>query len=761
MGSRIAAHFANAQVPVLLLDIVVPGATDRSAAAKKGLESAAKGKPPAFFQDGSAALVATGNFEDDLAQVATCDWIIEAVTENLAIKRPLWDQVLAAARPDAILSTNTSGLPLAQISETWPVEARRRFLGTHFFNPPRYLHLLEIIPGAETDPALIAEVTALGDRLLGKGVVLCKDTPNFIANRIGSFFGATVTKHMVEGGYSIEEADVLTGSLIGLPNTATFRLFDLVGIDVWHFVNTNLYHAVPNDPWRERFQSTPFLQALVERKWLGDKSGQGFYKKVGPAKEIHALDWQTLEYKPATRPKIADAEMAKQIEDLPERLRAVVASPGRAGAFLWKVFSDLFLYAAERIPEISGRVVEIDRAMRWGYANKLGPFELWDALGFAEVCARLEKDGRPLPAAIQAMRASGATSFYRAADEDGQAGNEYFCLLANEYRRLDPLPGTISLAGVKRARGVVKRNAGASLVDLGDGVLCLEFHSKMNSLGEDAFAMMYAALEETKRNFAATVIANEGENFSVGANLVMALAGAQDEEWDELNFAIRRFQNANMALKYAAKPVVVAPFARTLGGGAEVALHATRCQASAELYMGLVEVGVGLIPGGGGCKELLLRLKDIRKVFELIGKATVSSSAANAQALGLLHKDDRVTMNPDRLVQDAKTLALSLVPTYEQKQPRTDVKVMGEQGYAMMKLGLWTMRQGGYITDYDMVVGEKLARVLSGGRLTGEQTVTEQYLLDLEREAFLSLLGQRKTQERMAHMLKTGKPLRN
>ena len=761
MGSRIAAHFANAGIPALLLDIVIAGQADRNAAAKKGLESAAKGKPAAFFHAGAAALVATGNLEDDLAKIADCDWIIEAVTENLAIKRPLWARVLEAAHPGAILSTNTSGLPLHDISAEWPAEARRRFLGTHFFNPPRYLHLLELIPGAHTDSNIVAEVAEIGDKILGKGVVVCKDTPNFIANRIGSFFGATVGKHMVEGDYTIEEVDVLTGSLIGLPNTATFRLFDLVGIDVWHFVNSNLYHAVPQDPWRERFQSQPFLETMVERKWLGDKTGQGFYKKVGPAKEIHAIDWKTLEYHPAARPKIPDAEAAKQIEDLPERLRAVVASPGRAGSFVWKVLADLFLYSAERIPEISDRIVEIDRAMRWGYANKLGPFELWDALGFADVCARLEKEGRVLPGNIVRMREAGAKSFYRPADSGGQPRNEYFCLLSNSYQPLHALPGSLNLASVKRARGVVKRNAGASLIDLGDGALCLEFHSKMNSLGEDSFGMIYAALEETNKNFAALVIANEGENFSVGANLVMALGGAQDEEWDELNFAIRRFQNANMALKYAAKPVVAAPFARTLGGGAEVALHAARCQASAELYMGLVEVGVGLIPGGGGCKELLLRLKDIRKVFELIGKATVSTSAAEAQALGLLHREDRISMNQDRLIHDAKALALSLAPTYEQKKPRTDISVSGERGYTLMKLGLWSMHQGGYITDYDIVVGEKLAVVLSGGRLTGEQTVTEQHLLDLEREAFLSLLGQRKTQERMAHMLKTGKPLRN
>lgn len=761
MGSRIAAHFANAGVPSVLLDIVIPDQPKRNAAAMKGLEGAVKAKPAAFYVDTAAALIEPGNFEDDLAKLAGCDWVIEAVTENLDIKRALWPQVFAAAKPDAILSTNTSGLPLGQIAEGWPEEARRRFLGTHFFNPPRYLHLLEVIPGPATDPAVLAEVAEYGDRKLGKGVVFCKDTPNFIANRIGSFFGSTVYRHMMEGDYTVEEVDALTGSLIGLPNSATFRLCDLVGIDVWVYVNSNLYQAVPHDPWRERFLPPPFLQGLMERKWLGDKTGQGFYKKVGPQKEIHALDWKTLEYRPAAKVKFADAEAAKQIEDLAERLRFLVASRGRAGSFLWKVLSDHLLYAAERVPEISERPVEIDRAMRWGYANKLGPFELWDALGFEETARRLESEGRTLPESVVRMLEAGAKSFYRSADHGGSPRTEYFDLRSTSYQDLAPLPGAISLAAVKRARGVVKRNAGASMIDLGDGVLAVEFHSKMNALGEDQIGMIYAALEETRKNFAATVIANEGDNFSVGANLVMALGMAQEQEWDELGFAIHRFQQANMAIKYAAKPVVVAPFSRALGGGCEVALHATRCQAAAELYMGLVEVGVGLIPGAGGCKELLLRLKDVRKVFELIGTAKVSTSAADAQRLGLLNRADAISMNQDRLIQDAKTLALALAPVYEAGAPRTDVKVMGEAGYSMLKLGAWTMRQGGYITDYDVVIAEKLAKVLTGGNLTGEQIVTEQYLLDLEREAFLSLLGQRPTQERMAHMLKTGKPLRN
>ncbi|MBY0503742.1 MAG: 3-hydroxyacyl-CoA dehydrogenase/enoyl-CoA hydratase family protein [Bryobacteraceae bacterium] len=754
MGSRIAAHFANAQVSVLLLDLT-------AAAAQRGLDAALKGKPAALYTAAGAPLISVGGFDTGLPGLANCDWILEAVTESLEIKRQLWPRVLEYAPAHAILSSNTSGIPLRAIAEGWPADARRRFLGTHFFNPPRYLHLLEVIPGPDTDPFLLQDVIRYGDQRLGKGVVLCKDTPNFIANRIGSFFGSTVYKHMVEGDYTIEEVDALTGSLIGLPNTATFRLCDLVGLDIWANVNGNLYHAVPDDPWRDRFQVPPFLQGMLDRGWLGDKSGQGFYQRVGPQREIQAIDWKTFEYHPAARPKLADAEAVKPVEDLAERLRALVASPGRGGTFVWKVLSDHLLYAAERVPEISDRLVEIDRAMRWGYANKLGPFELWDALGFETTARRLEREGRPLPDNVVRMLEAGAKSFYRAADASQRPRTEYFDFGTNHYATLDPPPGAISLAHTKRARGVVKRNAGASLIDLGDGVLAIEFHSKMNAIAEDALSMIYAGLEETKRNFAATVIANEGDNFSVGANLVMALAAAQDEEWDEIDLAIRRFQQATMAIKYAAKPVVAAPFGRALGGGCEIALHATRCQSAAELYIGLVEVGVGLIPGAGGCKELLLRLKDVRKVFETIGLAKVSTSAADAQQLGLLHKLDGISMNHDRLIDDAKSLALSLVPAYSPGSPRTDIQLSGEAGYSRLKLGLWSMRQGGYATDHDVVVGEKLARVLTGGPLTGAPVVSEQQMLDFEREAFLSLLGHRATQQRMAHMLKTGKPLRN
>ncbi len=763
MGSRIAAHFANAGIPAILLDIVVPGQPNRNAAALKGIENAAKQKPGGFFTDSAMSLVRPGNLEDNLDWLSECDWIMEAVVENLDVKRNLWQRVDKLRKPDAILSTNTSGIPLAKIAEGFSADFRRHFLGTHFFNPPRYLHLLEVIPGPETDPAILENVAAFADRRLGKGVVLCKDTPNFIANRIGSFVGATVQKVMVDGDYTIEEVDALTGPLIGLPNSASFRLLDIVGLDVWSFVGENLFHAVPDDPWRDRFLMPEFHKKMMERGWLGEKSGQGYYKRVGKgeSREIWAIDWKTLEYHLAQKVRMPSIEAARQIEDLKTRLRTLVNGKDRAGGFLWKVFSDVFIYSAEMIPEISDRIVEIDRAMRWGYAHSMGPFELWDALGFVEVCERMEAEQRVLPDNIIRMRMAGATALYRHDDHNGVPRTQYLDFQQTQYKDIEPRPGIIVLSDEKRAHGVVKQNTGASLIDLGNGVICCEFHSKMNSIGEDNIAMIHAGLDELNRNFDAMVIANQGDNFSVGANLMMMLLAAQEGEWDELNMAVHRFQQVNMALKYAPKPVVTAPFARTLGGGCEIVLHSARAQASAETYIGLVEVGVGLIPGGGGCKELLLRLKDPRRVFELVGYAKVSMSGEEAKKLGLLNRADRISMNPERLIGDAKELALSLVKDYVPGVPRTDVKVAGESGFAMLKLGAWTARQGGYISDYDVVIAEKLANILCGGRLTGEQTVSEQYLLDLEREAFLSLCGNAKTQERMQYMLKTGKPLRN
>jgi 3-hydroxyacyl-CoA dehydrogenase len=763
MGARIAAHFANAGIPAYLFDIVLPGKPDRNAAAQNGLQTALKAKPAAFFKDSLAGLVTPGNFDDDLPKIKDCDWVIEAVTEDLGIKRSLWSRVEAVRKPGTIVSTNTSGIPLHSIAESFSDEMRQHFCGTHFFNPPRYLHLLELIPGPGTQPEILSYLREFGDRRLGKGVVDCKDTPNFIGNRIGSFVGGTVQKLTVEDDYTIEEVDALTGTLIGLPRSGSYRLLDIVGLDIWAHVSRNLYEGVPDDPWRDRFLMQPFLQTLIERKWIGDKTGQGLYKKVDTdgKREFWAIDWKTGEYRPPSKPRFPSIEGAKMQEDLKARLQLLVALPDRAGSFLWKMFRDTMIYSAAMIPEISDRVVEIDRAMKWGYANTLGPFELWDALGFVPTAKRIENEGIELPPLVQKMLSSGAGSFYKAADENGQPRNCYFDLVGSGFRVLEDRPGIISIADTRRARGVVKKNAGASLVDIGDGVLLCEFHSKMNALGDDIISMIQQGIAETEKNFVAMVIGNQGENFSVGANLMLVLLAAQEGEWDELNLAISRFQKGSMAIKYAPKPVVVAPFGYTFGGGCEVALHGARVQASAEAYMGLVEVGVGVIPAGGGCKELIARGIEPRKAFEMIGMAKVSTSAAEAREMGLLRDGDQISMNPERLIGDAKTLALSLAPTYAPGAPRTDIKVGGDDTYALLKTGLYMMRQGDYISDYDAVVGDKLAYVLSGGKASGETLVSEQYLLDLEREAFLSLCGRRETQQRISHMLKTGKPLRN
>ncbi|MDQ1469100.1 MAG: 3-hydroxyacyl-CoA dehydrogenase [Bryobacterales bacterium] len=754
MGSRIAAHLANAGVPSLLLDI-------DTTAARNGLAAALKGRPPAIFLPEDAHLITTGGFDTDLPKIKDCDWVIEVVSENLEIKRALYDRVIPHRAAGAIVSSNTSGIPLRQIAEHYPDEFREHFLGTHFFNPPRHLHLVEVIPGPATRPDILSTVAQFCDLHLGKGVVPCKDTPNFIANRIGSFFGSTVQRLTVKYDLTVEEVDVLTGPLIGMPKSASYRLLDIVGLDVWANVTNNLYEAVPNDPFRDSFTMQPFLTEMISRGWLGDKRGQGCYRRVGKDREIHAIDWKTLEYNPAQKPHFPSLEAIRTLEPLPSRLRELLSLDDKVGRFLWELLSSHVLYAAHMVPQISDRIVDVDRAMRWGYASTYGPFELWDAMNFEVTAQRIESEGRELPENIRSMRSAGAQMFYRRADADGHPHIKYFDFAVNDFRPIETRPGITVLRDLKFARGVVKANAGASLVDLGDGVLCCEFHSKMNSLGGDTLAMLQFGLTELETNFEAMVIGNQGENFSVGANLMMILLAAQEEEWDELNATVHRYQQLNMALKYAAKPVVAAPFGIAMGGGCETPMHCTRIQASAELYMGLVEVGVGLIPAGGGCKEMLVRSRDLQKIVELIGYGKVSASAKEARQFGYLRDGDGISMNPERLIDDAKQLALSLVPGHAPGAPRTDVTVSGQDGYALIKMGIWTARQGGYISDYDAVVGEKLAHVLSGGRLTGTPQVSEQYLLDLEREAFLSLCGRRETQQRMQHMLKTGKALRN
>ena len=789
MGAQIAAHLANTGIPTLLLDIAPQEPTPEETAkgltlnsrevrdriARAGFEAAKKAKPAAFFAAEKAALVSVGNFDDDLPKLKDCDLIIEAVVENLEIKRRLYERVEQFRRPGSIVGSNTSGIPIHDLAEGRSEDFRAHFLGTHFFNPPRYLHLVELIRTEWTKPEVSCSLYGFLDQRLGKGVVVAKDRPNFIANRIGTY-GALVTLHtMAEDGYTIEEVDKMTGQAVGRPKSATFRTFDIVGLDVLAHVAKNLYEAVPEDEERGVYVAPDFVARMVERGMLGDKTQGGFYRKQkgeGGQREIWTLDYASLEYRPQQKAKLPALDVAKNIEDTGARLKSLVWGTDRVGAFLWKTISKTLVYAANRIPEVADTVVEVDRAMRWGFGWELGVFEVWDAIGVEKSVARVKEEGRAVPPLVERMLAAGAPSFYK--HEGGQ--ELYFDFAAEKYLPVTPPAGTIILKSVKERTGVIKKNAGASLVDIGDGVACLEFHSKMNSIGGDTLQMVKTALAEVEKNFVGLVVGNQGPQFSVGANLMLVLLGAQEEDWEELDLAIRAFQHATMSLRYSAKPVVVAPFGMTFGGGCEMTLHADRVRASAETYIGLVEVGVGLIPAGGGTKEMLLRALDsipkgvndadpfpfVKRAFETIALAKVATSAAEARSFGFLREEDSYSMNADRLIADAKQEVLSLAATgYTRPQPRTDVLALGQPALSIFKLGIHQMKRGGFISEHDALIGERLARILTGGDLNHETRVSEQYLLDLEREAFLSLCGERKTQERIAHMLKTGKPLRN
>ena len=789
MGAQIAAHLANAHIPVILLDIVPRELTPeeqakgltleskevRNRIARAGFEAAKKAKPAAFFTSDQASLVSVGNFEDDLAKLKDCDLIIEAVVENLDIKRKLYERVEQARRAGSIVASNTSGIPIHELAEGRSDDFRAHFLGVHFFNPPRYLHLVEIIKTEWTLPEVSCFMYGFLDQRLGKGVVPAKDRPNFIANRIGTYGAMVTIGTMLEDGYSIEEVDKMTGVAVGRPKTATFRTFDLVGLDVFGHVVKNLYEALPEDDEREVFVAPEFLSQMIGRGILGNKTRGGFYKRQkgeGEKQEIWTLDHASLEYRPAQKVKLPALDMAKNIESTPERIKALVWGKDRVGAFLWKTMSRVFRYAASRIPEIADTVVEVDRAMRWGFNWELGVFETWDAIGVEKAVNRMREEGQSIPANVQEMLDAGATSFYK--NENGQ--KFYFDFKTKGYAPLADLSGVIILKSVKERTGVIRKNAGASLIDLGDGVACLEFHSKMNAIGGDTLQMLKQSLAEVEKNFVGMVVGNQGVNFSVGANLMLLLLEAQEENWEEIDMIIRAFQNATMSLRYSAKPVVVAPFQMTFGGGCEMALHGDRVRAAAETYIGLVEVGVGLIPAGGGTKEMLVRALDalpkgasdadpfpfVKHAFETIAMAKVATSAEEARRFGFLSEDDTISMNSDRLIADAKQEVLALASTgYVQPQQRTDVLALGLPALATLKLGIHQMKRGGFISDYDALIGEKLARILTGGDLNHPTRVSEQYLLDLEREAFLSLCGERKTQERIGHMLKSGKPLRN
>ncbi len=744
MGAQIAAHFANAGVPVLLLDLTADAARD-------GLARARSLKPDPFFTPDARARITTGGFDTDLAKLSEVDWTLEAVVEQLDMKRALLERVDAARVPGTIVSSNTSGIPIALLAEGRSDDFRTHWLGTHFFNPPRYLRLVEIIPTAETDPAITERVSHFVDHRLGKGVVTAKDTPNFIGNHL-ALYGAMLTLQALETGrYTIEEIDAITGPALGRPKSATFRTMDIAGIDILVHVAKNLGFDVP-----------AFVKTLVEKGWAGEKAGQGFYKRMPStgsgqarsASEIQTLDPATLTYRPKQSARLASLDAARSIEDTGARIKTLLLGADKVGAFLRETLGKTLLYTAAVTPDIAYSIDDVDHVMQWGFGWEIGPFEIIDAIGIRELLDALGSPG-DVPRLMSEALATGSNRFRAGAVPPAA-------------------PNLQILKSAKDRQKVVRKNTGASLIDLGDGVLALEFHAKMNALGGDQIQMMHAGVKEAAANFAALVVGNDASNFSAGANLMLLLLEAQEGNWDEIDLMIRAFQASTQALRYADIPVIVSPAGLTLGGGCEIALHGDRVQAAAESYIGLVEVGVGLIPGGGGTKEMLARAVDglpanhpdllpfVQRVFETIGFAKVSTSAADARRLGFLGDADRVTMNRERLMADAKAYALERVHEgYQRPAPRTAIPVGGETVLAAIKLGVHLAWRGGRISDHDAVVGRALANVLAGGALPHQTAVSEQYLLDLEREAFLRLCGERKTLERIQHTLKTGKPLRN
>jgi 3-hydroxyacyl-CoA dehydrogenase len=798
MGSRIAAHLANCGIPVFLLDIVPPGESIRNKLAASAIENLLKAKPAAFYEPAMARLVTPGNFEDDLSKLASCDWVVEAVTENLAIKQDLLNRVLPHLGPGAILTTNTSGLPIGQIAhslgESLTPAMRKRWFGTHFFNPPRYMRLVEVIPTPDTDPRIVAAFSAFADRILGKQVVLAHDSPNFIANRIGVVNMDTSLSLALTQGLTIEEVDALTGTAIGWPRTGTFRLADMVGIDILAHVAGNFQESTTASPAQGQ------IQTLVQRKWLGDKTGQGFYKKSRGAsgeEERLALDLNSLEYRPLAKAKIPSLEMAKNASSLLDRLRMLLANDpkkDKAAAYLWPLLANLWNYAADRIGEVADDAPAIDRAMRAGFNWELGPFALWDAAGVASSVTRMRELGLPVSPRVDQLLSAGCASWYSA------DGTRCFSPLTGAMEPVSKIPGHARIADFRSpvsagqgspSKGVVRKNAGASLVDLGDGIGCLELHSVKSAIGGDVVTFLRSVLNETSdavRDFRGFVLSSDQENFSVGANLMQLVLSVQEGAWDEVNQAIASFQQMTASIKFCPRPVVVAPFGLCLGGGAEISLHAPLRQPHSELYMGLVEAGVGLIPGGGGTKELALRACDqataavppeprapasklaqsaeysaaLKRALETIAMAKVSTSAAEALSLGLLGSSDRVTTNRERLILDAKAQAILLADQgYLAPVPRAQIPVAGLAALPTLETGIFLMGEAGFASEHDQKVARKAAHVLCGGRLTPGSVVSEKYLLDLEREAFLSLCGERKTQERITYTLKTGKPLRN
>ena len=794
MGATIAAHLANVGIKTNLLDIVLPqlgpddekkGLTKESKAfrnklADNGIKTALAARPAAFFAPENAKLIRPGNTSDNLDWIKESDWVCEVIIENLEIKKKLFTTIAPYLTEDIILTSNTSGIPIKSMSEVLPEHVQANFLGTHFFNPPRYMKLLEIIPGPKSKSDVVDFMADFCETVLGKGIVFAKDTPNFIANRIGTYGMLDAIGIMKDMGLTPEQVDKMTGPAIGHPKSATFRTADLVGLDTLCHVASNVYDGVPEDEKRDTFKVPDTLQKMLDNKLLGDKTGSGFYKKTfgKTGTVILSLNMDTMEYGEQKKADFESLKQAKGIEDLPQRLNMLYNAEDLAGQFSFKTFSNLLIYSANRIPEIADDIVNVDNALKWGFAWDMGPFEIWDALGLEESVAKMEAAGLAIPAWVKDMLASGKKAFYKS--EKGV--RYYYDIPTKDYKAVPTRPEIILLPSLKDQNKVVKSNPGASLYDLGDGVACLEFHTKMNSIDENLTTMIAESLTAVKEGFDGMVIANHATNFSVGANIFMVLVYAKEKKWDELHQMVKALQDTLMAVKYFDKPVVAAPAGMALGGGCEICLHAHKVRASAETYMGLVEVGVGVVPAGGGCKELLIRNTEnifevgkggvynrqielkpfVARAFETIAMAKVSRSAQDAINMGILRKTDKFTANRDLLINDAKkTVQAMLMEGFTPLRPRDDIRVMGRDGLAVFKQALYVMNKSGFISEYDQEVAGKVAYVLCGGDVFLDTVVNEQYILDLEREAFVSLCGNEKTQARIEHMLTTGKPLRN
>jgi len=785
MGAGIAAHLANVGIPTYLLDIVPKqltpeeekkGLTSESSVVRNRLANSAKqallkAKPSPLYQTKDAELITTGNMEDNLNYLADADWIIEVVVENLKVKKLVLELIENNRKKGSIVSSNTSGVSINEMVAERSDEFKERFLGTHFFNPPRYMKLLEIIPSKYTSPEVVSYMVDFSERVLGKGVVLAKDTPNFIANRIGTYCLMVTLHEMVKMGLRVDHVDEITGPLMGRPKSASFRTLDMVGLDTFVHVANNVIEKSEDAEEIATFTMPDFVHQMVEKGWIGDKNKQGFYKKVTTenGKEILVLDYMAMEYVPKSKIKSASVEMAKQGKGLREKLKTLINGKDDASIFAWNSLKKVLLYSADKLGEIADDIVNIDNAMKWGFNWELGPFEIWDAIGLEKSVARMKEEGEVIPAYVTALLENGKTSFYSKQDT-----TRFYHSLSGAEEEIVQREEIISLKDLKEQKRLIKGNAGASLIDIGDGVALLEFHSPNNAIATDIISLISYSVEEVSKNYRGLVVGNQGKNFSVGANLMLILMEAQDENWDELDYMVRMFQNASMQLKYMNKPVVAAPFNMTLGGGAEITFGADLVQASAETYMGLVEVGVGVIPGGGGTKELLYRNLEgvpddvsmdvqplVNRAFETIAMAKVSTSAKEAINLGYLRKTDKVSINRDFQLYDAKKAVLALDSMGYQAPRSKNIKVVGETGFNTLRLGIYNFYKSGMITAYDKKIAEKLAFVLTGGNVPANTSVTEQYLLDLEREAFLSLVGEPKTQARMQHMLTKNKPLRN